>query len=118
MTRDVADRLETFLNIPLGRLPNEDSGLQVNRLALNMSQVEEMKPPENPAKITDSRAASYIRRFGNSSWELDAIEPRRLAALVSTAIKNIVDMKKWKLTGKEQDAGRKYIATMAKNYKP
>jgi hypothetical protein len=118
MTRDVDDRLEKFIKVSLGRAENEDAGLTVKRLALNMNQVEEMRPPENPAKITDSRAAAYIERFGGSSWELDAIEPRRLAALVYDAIKSIVDMKRWKETGKIQEAGRNYIATMAKNYKP
>lgn len=113
MTRDVDDRLRIFLD------PSGDTKVhEVKRLALNMEQVDEMKPPENPAKITDSRAASYIKKFGQSSWELDAIEPKRLALLVSTAIKQLVDTKAWKESGKEQQAGRDYIATMAKNYRP
>lgn len=108
MTRDVNDRMELFLS---------GSGASVQRLALNMDQVREMNPPENPAKITDSRAAGYIKRFGHSSWELDAIEPRRLAAIVSEAIERLVDKAKWKASGKRQQAGRDALAKVAATMK-
>lgn len=83
MTRDVSDRFDMFLD-------GEES-VGVMRIALNMDQVERLKPPENPAKLTDSRAEGYIRKFGRSSWELDAIEPRMLARLVEAAIETIMD---------------------------
>jgi hypothetical protein len=113
MTRDVEDRLRLFAECT----PGDTITIDVHRIALNMNQIRELRPPKNPAKITDSRAKSYIEQFGTSSWELDAIEPRRLATLVSDAIQNIIDMKLWAVTGKEQEAGRKYIAKMAKDYK-
>lgn len=115
MTRDVNDRLDLFIKTSLGP-ENQYSGIQINRLALNMEQVVKMKPPENPAKITDSRAKSYISNFGESSWELDAIEPKKLAQLVRTAIKNIIDEDGWKISGKTQQEGRDYIKKMAENY--
>lgn len=62
MTRDVLDRLELFISTALGRANNEDSGLTVKRIALNMDQVRELNPPENPAKLSDSRATDYIRK--------------------------------------------------------
>jgi hypothetical protein len=117
MTRDVDDRLDLFLKVSLGRLANEDGGLIVKRLALNMEQVEELRPPENPAKITDSRANDYIRRFGRSSWELDAIEPARLASIVSDAIKSIVDVKRWNHSLKIQNQARNDLKKMAAEYK-
>jgi len=79
MTRDVADRLTMY-----SELDNED--IEVIRLALNWAQIEEWKPPENPAKQTDSRFASYAAKFGMSSWELDAVEPAQLAQLVRTLV--------------------------------
>ena len=51
-----------------------------------MDQVEQWKPPENPAKDSDSRFDSYKKQFGNKSWELDAIEPHTLAELVSQEV--------------------------------
>lgn len=79
MTRDVEDRLHTFAELDPGTI-------EVRRLALNMDQVTEYGPPENPAKETDSRAAQYIKQFGHSSWELDALDARVLASLVDEAI--------------------------------
>lgn len=96
MTRDVLERMDLFLRVPLMRRINEDSGIQVNRVALNMDQIKKLNPPENPAKITDSRANEYIRKFGNSSWELDAIEPKQLANLVTEAVFELRDEKLWK----------------------
>jgi hypothetical protein len=85
MTRDVLDRLTLF----------SGSALEVKRLALNMDQVEELKPPENPAKLTDSRARAYIAQFGESSWELDAVEPKELARLVTQAVESLRDPDRW-----------------------
>lgn len=81
MSRDIMDRLALFTG---GKVTFE-------RLALNMNQVEQYHPPPNPAKITDSRADGYIAEFGNESWELDALEPAVLEALVRAAIEAIVD---------------------------
>jgi hypothetical protein len=81
MTRDVRERLQMFSR---GRL-------KVDRLALNMDQVEEWSPPENPAKTTDSRYSQYMLQFGESSWELDAIEPATLGRLVRNAINSLMD---------------------------
>jgi len=56
--------------------------VEVNRIALNMDQVQQYNPPPNPAKLTDTRAADYIAEHGHSSWELDALEPTVLVELV------------------------------------
>jgi len=72
MTRDIAHRLHLFTGQPV----------EVNRIALNMDQVQQYNPPPNPAKLTDTRAADYIAEHGHSSWELDALEPTVLVELV------------------------------------
>ncbi len=112
MSRDVLDRMELFVNTSLG----EDAGVKVNRLALNMDQIDELKPPENPAKLTDSRADGYVKKFGTSSWELDAIEPKRLAALVRDAVNGLIDRKAWKASGERQDKFRADLKAFAENY--
>jgi hypothetical protein len=120
MTRDVEERLDLFLKTSLGRedliTPNEPSIIEVKRVALNMNQIRQLKPPENPAKITDSRAAGYISRFGRSSWELDAIEPRQLASLVQTAIAGLMDVKLFKQNVAKMEKGRKDLMKFAKTY--
>ena len=57
MTRDIHDRMGVF------KLP-----MEVQRLALNMDQIEHYRPPPNPAKSTDARFRSYRAAFGNESW--------------------------------------------------
>jgi len=107
MSRDVQDRLELFTT---------QAGIEVERLALNMDQVREMRPPENPAKITDSRARAYIKRFGQSSWELDAIEPARLASLVRNAVHRLIDDEIWEDDSARMKAGRTELEKFADNY--
>jgi hypothetical protein len=81
MTRDVQSRLERYSRCDVN----------VHRIALNMPQIEEYAPPENPAKLTDSRATKYIEQFGYSSWELDALSPEVLASLVTINIRRLRD---------------------------
>jgi len=93
MTDDIANRLGLFLTKKQDKIFN-----RVNRIALNMDQVEKYQPPENPAKITDSRYEKYVARFGESSWELDALEPRVLSDLVEEAILLHLNHDKWQET--------------------
>lgn len=85
MSRDIEERLQLFGSQDGGRtFDNHFLGLR--RIALNMDQIEEFNPPPNPAKITDTRAKSYIEKFGDESWELDALEPRVITELISKTI--------------------------------
>ena len=87
MTRDNRDRLE---------LLSGGVEIEIDRLALNMSQVEQHRPPPNPAKMTDARFNGYAEKFGDKSWELDALDPRVIDRLIRAAIKKRLDAKKWK----------------------
>jgi len=91
-----------------------DSAITVNRIALNMPQIRQFRPPENPAKVTDSRAKGYISKFGRSSWELDAIEPRRLARLVRDAIEEQRDPDIAEAAQALQDSMRGELSKLAK----
>ena len=79
MTRDIEERIQTFL-INDGYF---GECFSINRIALNMDQIERYNPPPNPAKLTDSRCGKYIREYGNESWEHDALEPSVLDNLKS-----------------------------------
>lgn len=110
MSRDVKDRLDLFISA-------SEREVDVRRVALNMDQIQELNPPENPAKITDSRAANYIAQYGQSSWELDAIEPAQLAQIVRDAVTEIMDEAKFKKNQAKQEKGRKELLKFAKEYK-
>jgi hypothetical protein len=86
MTRDNMDRLMLMVSGNLGRSTRTVPELTINRVALNMDQVLQYNPPPNPAKMSDSRAEEYVNRHGYSSWELDALDPTTLAALIRTTV--------------------------------
>jgi hypothetical protein len=81
MVRDIHDRLVMF--------GIED--IDVQKLALTTEQVRHYKPPPNPAKVTDPRAAKYIATFGPVSWEVDALDPATLSGIIRDAFEGVVD---------------------------
>lgn len=85
MTRDNRDRLSMFAGTPIN----------VQRIALNMPQIEKYNPPPNPVKFSDSRAEDYEQEFGESSWELDALSPTVIKDLIEDAILRVRDRKKY-----------------------
>lgn len=84
MVRDIATRLKEFGVI----------WLEVEKVALTMAQVTQYDPPPNPAKITDPRAADYIKKHGEHSWEVDALPPDVLARLIRNSFNRHVDKDK------------------------
>jgi len=106
MTRDIEERLRLFMG-----------GTEVERLALNMDQVKKHKPPPNPAKIADPRAGVYITRFGQSSWELDALEPREIARLITQATLSYRDEDKWAESIEKENGYQQKLKKLAiRNY--
>lgn len=112
MTRDVQERMRLFTEYTDG----DRQCVDVHRIALNMDQVKKLNPPENPAKITDPRADDYISKFGRKSWELDAIEPKKLAKLVEDAIKLYIDDEKWEEAEARKQKGKDALRKMANEY--
>ncbi len=104
MTRDIVDRLSLFSGLDM----------QVERLALNIDQVKQYNPPPNPAKTTDSRYASYIRIHGAESWELDALEPAALAALVRKHVAARRDPEIWDESLERESEERAKLIAFAK----
>jgi hypothetical protein len=90
--------------------------IQIHRLALNYDQVEQWNPPKNPAKETDSRYQAYADKFGESSWELDAVEPRTLATLVREEITELIDPYQWKQVKNTEEAMRSELTKFADGY--
>jgi hypothetical protein len=105
MTRDNRCRLELF-----------GVDVEVHRIALNMEQVEEYNPPPNPAKITDSRAVGYIGKYGYSSWELDALEPRVLQKLIERNIAQFLDMDQYNVMLEFERAEKQRLIDITANW--
>lgn len=109
MTRDLRDRLDLFTYGAVG--PRD-----INRIALTMDQVEEVKPPENPAKLTDSRVGEYRKWYGSSSWELDALSPQYLNDLLEGYITDEIDNFMWDQTQTEVDDVKARLEDMAAQF--
>ena len=109
MSRDLEARLRLF-----GAL--RGGGSSFERLALNMSQIEEYGPPPNPAKESDSRFEDYQRQYGDESWELDALEPSVLAGLVDDGVENVLDHEAWRSSLAEEDGGRDELRAAANRW--
>jgi len=95
----------------------DESPIQVERLALNMDQVLEYNPPPNPAKSTDSRYMDYKYEFGEESWELDALEPALLIELVKKEIRHVIDQDLWEEDYEEEEQDIEKLKWLAKNHK-
>jgi hypothetical protein len=108
MVRDIEVRLKEF----------GVHRLEVEKVGLTIAQVKQYNPPPNPAKITDSRAKAYIEKFGNSSWEVDALPPNVLAQLIRRAFSKHVNKAKMDEIKKREETDkellRKAVAGMMK----
>lgn len=99
MSRDIFSRLGVFVG----------TKVHVQRIALNMSQVQRYRPPPNPAKTTDSRFKDYQAKYGDESWELDALEPALLVDLITRAVKQFRDEKLWEEAVENERRGQRTL---------
>jgi hypothetical protein len=100
MTRDIDDRLALFIG---------GAGCKVNRIALNMDQVEKYNPPPNPAKTTDKRAKRYIEEYGHDSWELDALDPPVIEKLIRKEVLKLRDEDLWGEMVEKEDRHKRVL---------
>jgi hypothetical protein len=112
MTRDIRTRLELFLD---GDGYDIDR-LTIERIALNMDQVRRYNPPPNPAKETDSRHTGYEARFGSSSWELDALDPPTLRALIREHIRALRNEALWEGQLRIERKGEAVLEAIREHY--
>jgi hypothetical protein len=90
--------------------------VEIRRIALTMTQIEQYSLPPNPAKRSDSRAAKYISEYGHQSWELDALTPDVLSELVDDEIKELTDYDKLNARRELQLSHRNELREIADRY--
>lgn len=100
MTRDIRDRLSLF---------SRGRSCTVKRIALNMDQIDQYNPPPNPAKLTDSRGTGYVEKYGDQSWELDALPPDVINELIEGEIKGIIEPESWEDRDIEERDHRRHL---------
>lgn len=106
MVRDVQERLEEM----------GVKSLTVYNPALTMDQVNEYDPPENPAKQTDPRAKWYIEKYGDSSWELDALPPPVLMQIIRDNVIKYMDLDLFQQVRIKEANQKKVITRYAADY--
>jgi hypothetical protein len=107
MTRDIRERLALYAR----------HEIEVRRIALNMDQVRQYRPPPNFAKEADRRFAGYVRQFGTREcWELDALSPTVIADLIRTEIEGLLDRKAWARALAKEQRRRRLLDAAAENW--
>lgn len=127
MVRDVQDRVDEYLN--RGRLLDSDMNaetdeereerlpfvdIRVEKIALTPEQVDKYDPPPNPAKLTDSRAQKYIEEHGDSSWEVDALPPQVLRAVIEERLDELIDTALIDTIKEKEEADKKLLVDAVK----
>lgn len=107
MSRDLIDRISLF---------TYGGDFELRRIALNMDQVEEQNPPPNPAKTSDARFEGYMEKYGDESWELDALPPDYLVNLVTEHIEGEIDEDLWAEREAEIEDVKARILTVAEKF--
>ena len=106
MTRDIQARMDLF-----------GAKVKVERIALNMEQIEQYNPPPNTAKETDKRYKAYKKQFGKHCWELDALRPEVIENLIDSKIKEYLDLSQFHKMEQAEEEQQKELIAIAENYK-
>ncbi|MBS7610561.1 hypothetical protein KEJ19_08455 [Candidatus Bathyarchaeota archaeon] len=99
MTRDIEDRLYKYYN----------GDFKVKRISLTIDQVKKYGLVPNPTKRADARSPKYIAQYGDECWELDAIPPNELRAIIKDSIEAHIDAQIWNETLDKIEQERKII---------
>lgn len=108
MSRDLEERINLF--------SEGHFAVDFRRLGLNMDQIEDQRPPPNPAKVTDSRFEEYQKLHGDESWELDALSPRFTNEILSDEIETFIDWTPWEEREAEIQAVKDKLVAVAKDF--
>lgn len=105
MTRDIQDRLDLF-----------GADAYVKRVALTMDQIDHYAPPPNPTKLSDARASGYIKNYGYECWELDALEPSVITALIKNEVTALIDKDIKRQVEDQEDLDKRTLSLIEENY--
>lgn len=115
MSRDNEQRLSDMVSYMID-VQVEDY-LHFERIALTMVQIQQYNPPPAPAKTSDSRHGKYVATTGtDQAWELDALDPTVLNALVTSAIESVLDQDLYDEVEGEISAGKAQLTAIADRY--
>lgn len=92
--------------------------VEFRRIALTMEQVEQYSPPPNFVKDTDSRTKWYVDTFGTEDcWELDALSPKVVDALIRSHVDPLIDKAAWDATIEREDEDKRVLTEIISDWK-
>lgn len=86
--------------------------LETIRVALTKDQIKSYGLPPKPgaAKRTDPRYKDYVKKHGDSAWELDALHPRELGKIARSAIQSVLDMDNFEAEEIQEEKDRERLS--------
>jgi hypothetical protein len=105
---DLPERLERY----------DGDHVILKRVALTADQVRGL--PSFPAadKRKDPRYRWFVRNYGNECWELDALDPNRLRAVVRERIEELIEPEAWERCKVTERAEQDSLRSVMKNWNP
>lgn len=88
---------------------SEHNLFTVKAIGLTMEQITKYNLPPNPTKMTDSRADGYVKLYGKTCWEVDALDPKTLTEIVETNIQETIDMNMYEEAIKQEETDKNKI---------
>lgn len=105
MVRDIQERLEEFWVY-----------LTVHHLAITQEQIATHNPPPNPAKFSDPRADWYVKNYGKTSWEVDALPPEVLINTLEAKIRSMIDLQRYSEMLEKEASDKERLQEMIDNW--
>lgn len=112
MIRDIGDRIAEFQDGFNDGYLVEEMIFSVEPIALTIEQIQQYNPPPNPAKVTDPRAKEFMRKHGRTSWEVDALRPDVLNAVLENAIAKYIDKDLYEQSLKQEEEEIKQLVEL------
>lgn len=102
-----------------GRLAEHDANVEVIRVALTDSHVKQGGLPsfEADTKARDPRYQWFVKRYGRTCWELDAMDPPQLRDEVEEHILGLMDVEYWARCKKVEQVERESLVEIMGRWK-
>lgn len=94
----------------------EHNLFEVIGIGLTMAQIKQHNLPPNPTKMTDSRADGYVKKYGRTCWEVDALNPDTLTEIVTDEITGRIDKDQFDLMIEREKNERDEIKKLIDQY--
>ena len=87
----------------------KEGALEVRRVALTKDQVRQYNPPPQEVKVGDTRTKAYRAEHGDYCWELEALPPQDLEALILIGVEEEIDQEAWDAAVAEESRNREVL---------